>query len=322
MNRKTITKEECAHHRDRMCKVTTTGNIMEIKEISKLNCKQTIQRLNKDEGVVLSTGEKIQYNHADDRSGNTKYMAKSMKNLRDLINANTENTDNCLFATFTYAENMTDTKRLYEDKKNFYKRFRYYCEQKGYPRPEYISAAEPQGRGAWHTHDIMIFPGKAPFIPNAELAELWGFGFVTVKKLDNVDNVGAYLTAYLCDIPVEEAERCGINAADYSVKEVDSELGSKQKKKILKGARLSLYPSGMNFYRCSRGVKRPKVEWMPVEKANKKASAATLTYEKYIRIFDDEFSSDISYRYFNLIRGNRQDVNTSVCTKGEVENGD
>ena len=308
MKREVITKEECKNHKDRICKVTTTGNIVEIMEISALNRKQTVQRLNKDEAVVLSTGEKIQLNHADDRSGNVKNMRKSMKNLRDLINANITDTGNCLFITLTYAENMTDEKRLYDDMRKFLQRLKYYCKVNGLLIPEYIAVVEPQGRGAWHVHLFLLFPEKAPFVPSIKLAELWGFGFVKIEKIDNVDNVGAYLTAYLCNLPLEEAEQNGIDPSDYRMIEceVESELGVKQKKKILKGARLSMYPAGMNFYRCSRGVKRPEVEWMTVDKANKKASAGTLTYEKYIRISEDEFLSDISYRYFNALRGNSQ----------------
>ena len=44
--------------------------------------------------------------------------------------------------------------------------------------------------------------------------------------------------------------------------ETEDECGVKQKKAIVKGARLHLYHSGFNLYRCSRGVKRPEVEEM------------------------------------------------------------
>ena len=47
----------------------------------------------------------------------------------------------------TYAENMTDTRQLYEDYFRFWKRFTYWCKKNGHTKPEYITVQEPQGRG-------------------------------------------------------------------------------------------------------------------------------------------------------------------------------
>ena len=105
--------------------------------------------------------------------------------------------NNVRWITLTYAENMTDTDRLYFDFKDFNKRFQYYCKINGYSKPEYIVMMEPQGRGAWHCHLLYIWDCKAPYVANKTLRDLWGHGFVKIKKLDNCDNVGAYLTAYL-----------------------------------------------------------------------------------------------------------------------------
>ncbi|PBG07275.1 hypothetical protein BGU81_25390, partial [Clostridioides difficile] len=43
-------------------------------------------------------------------------------------------------------------------------------------------------------------------IPNSKMSELWKQGFTVTKKLDDVDNVGAYLTAYLGDISLDEVQ--------------------------------------------------------------------------------------------------------------------
>ena len=80
---------------------------------------------------------------------------------------------------------------------------------------EYITAAEPQGRGAWHLHCVFIFAGKAPYMENAVVRDCWKQGFVTVKRLDDVDNVGAYLTAYLGDMELSEASKADM-AVSYS----------------------------------------------------------------------------------------------------------
>ena len=66
--------------------------------------------------------------------------------------------------------------------------------------------------------------------------------------------------------------------------ETEAERGVKQKKAIVKGARLHLYPSGFNLYRCSRGVKRPEVEEMTEGEAQELIGGAQLTYEKTIAV--------------------------------------
>ena len=61
--------------------------------------------------------------------------------------------------------------------------------------------------------------------------------------------------------------------------EAEDEQGHKVKKAVIKGARLHLYPSGFNLYRCSRGVKRPEVLHMTEGEAQQIIGAAPLTYE-------------------------------------------
>ena len=57
---------------------------------------------------------------------------------------------------------------------------------------------------------------------NAVVRDCWKQGFVTVKRLDDVDNVGAYLTAYLGDMELSEASKADM-AVSYSkgIKEVE-----------------------------------------------------------------------------------------------------
>ena len=71
---------------------------------------------------------------------------------------------------------------------------------------EYISVIEPQGRGSFHIHEILIFAKSAVFVPNDKIEQLWGNGFTKTTKIKIVNNIGTYLTAYLCDIPIEQAD--------------------------------------------------------------------------------------------------------------------
>lgn len=316
MNVKRISDDESNALKSGYTKVTTCGNIIELMALEHKNTSNPIVKLSNDYYVLASdydksTGEVIgeikEYVHTENRAENAKGLAHSMKVCRDIINCNCSVVENVRWMTFTYAENMTDPQRLYTDRKAFWMRVKRWHKEKNLPTPEYIAVAEPQGRGAWHLHELWIYPIKAPYLPNNEIARLWKHGFVTVKKLENCDNVGAYVTAYLCDVPLDE---CEATYATTAIKEVEilQDDGTKIKKKYVKGARLNLYPSGMNFYRTSRGVRKPNVEWMNTKQAKEKVSAATKTFSKDIRIeTDNGFTQDISYEYYNSVRGSRQD---------------
>lgn len=306
-----VIKPEDVGYTDAPIKVTTCGNVIETMSMSKVNRKGSAIINLGDYKYVLPgeidnvtgeiTGEIKEFNRTDNRSENLNGLAKSMKAVRDLINCNVVDPSCVRWVTLTYAENMTDTKRLYTDTDKFIKRLKYYHNKNGLEDFEYIHIVEPQGRGAWHIHGLWIYKNKAPYLPNNDIADLWQHGFVTVKKLDEVDNVGAYITAYLCDVPVEEYEGTA-QPKQIKTVEVENEDGKKVKKKYVKGGRLHLYPSKMNFYRTSRGVKRPTVEWMKREQAKEKVKAGTLTYSKAIRLSDgDEFTSEILYEYYNTV---------------------
>lgn len=203
------------NEKDIVC-VKEMGNVIEITYLQHKNNGATIKKIDNDNYVVLSTGELKQANHISSRADNKAQVSQSLKRLRDYINVNVIDVNKCKWITLTYKENMTDTKRLYKDFEKFIKRFKY-----KYGHIEYIVACEPQGRGAWHLHCIIIFDNTAPFIPNNEIAKLWQQGFTKTTKLDNIDNIGAYLTAYLGDMEYEEFIKSGVDFKCVTFKEVN-----------------------------------------------------------------------------------------------------
>ena len=259
--------------------------------------------------VICATGDVKDIEHHATRKDNKKGLYKTFANARAVINANVTDVSKVRWCTLTYAENMTDPKRLYKDFHDFNLRFQYYCKTHGYSKPEYIVMMEPQGRGAWHAHLLYIWQDqKAPYISNQDFREMWGHGFVRIKKLDNVDNVGAYLTAYLGDMEIDEMDLSKAVGKQCKVVEVEDEDGKKVKKAIIKGARLDLYPANFNMLRCSRGVKRPVAEMMSQEEASKKVSAATKTFESAVKLIDREndFETVIIREQYNKVRGKNQ----------------
>lgn len=274
-------------------KCTECGDITEFVLLARSPAPIPVKRVSKDHFQIIGddTGEVFEYQHAADKSGSVASVRRTLANLRSIINTNCVNAEFLRWVTLTYAENMTDTVQLYTDIKNFRARFRRYCKSHNLPIPEVITVIEPQGRGAWHAHEIWIYTEKAPYIDNnAVLAPLWSHGFTKIKAVHGVDNLGAYFSAYLADIPLDEFQREQSDTSTYTVKYndvSDDDSGEKTRKAFVKGARLRLYPSEMNIYRCSRGIKKPVVSQLTYsEYEKKKASVGALTFSHSSVVID------------------------------------
>jgi len=191
-----------------------------------------------------------------------------------IVNANFSGKSNELFITLTYAENMQDIKQVCRDYEVFYKKLKRKYKDYGF---EYVSVPEPQSRGAWHLHVLLKAMNKEYlYIPNDEIETLWSHGFTKTERLNQVDNVGAYVSAYLTDLYNENT-------------------GAKAK-----GARLYLYPAGMNLYRCSRGIKRAEI----VE-GNLHIDDKYKVYEKQFEITqNDEVVNVVTIKQYNMKRAN------------------
>jgi len=282
--------------------VKRCGNVMEVRYMRSATAGGVIEKLNADMYVDKRTGEVKEFTHAATRWESKANVAQSLRKLRDLINANLTVPEKALWVTLTYAENMTNATRLYEDFRRFWQRFRYHLDKQGHPSAEYITAAEPQARGAWHLHGLFLFPERAPFIPNQEIARIWSHGFTKTKSLQGIENPGLYLTAYLGDMELTEAISARATKGRIAEVDITNEQGKVQKKAIIKGARLRLYPPGFNLYRASRGVKRPEV-WQTTEaEAQEVIGGAPLTYEKTIAITDEagKVKNIINYRQYDI----------------------
>lgn len=286
--------------------VKRAGNITEITYVSRRSKGGTTRKISKDEYVDIRDGQVKQFAHQERRSDDLKSVSRSMKQGRDMINANVTEPSQWRWITLTYAENMTDHKKAYNDIKNFFRKL-----SKFYDFDRYIICLEPQGRGAWHGHLLLGFPHEAPFIPNESISNIWGHGFVKVRKLDDVDNVGAYLTAYLADVPLDEATE-DTHDKSCRVKEIDTtdENGKPVKKRVLKGARLSMYPAGMHIFRWSRNCVKPSVKQCRASTAEKLVDELTMTYESTKRITDTDtgFQTLINYRAYNSRRKGNDEV--------------
>lgn len=277
-------------------RIKEMGNIVDIMYSEKTSHGGYITKLNKEKYKINRTGEVLEFQHNNARKDDIESIAKSLVRLRDYLNTNITDTTNCRWLTLTYAENMTNPQKLKNDFKNFNKR----CREK-YGHYEYIAAAEPQGRGAWHLHIVVIFSHRAPFMANKDIASCWKQGFVTVRKLDDIDNVGVYLTAYLGDMELSEYQSAYPNMPFGEVKEI---VSGKEHKYFVKGARLSMYPSGFHLYRCSKGIKSPKISRDSYENARHALGDLEPTYRHSIFISDKDsgFENTITHEFYNRKR--------------------
>jgi len=114
---------------------------------------------------------------------------RAKSNIRRLISANI--TPNMKFVTLTFANtddlNITDPKSTYFVYKNFMRRLFL-----KYGKRVFVTVPELQKRGAVHYHLLI----DLPYIKNDELAELWRYGFIKIKKVHDPEKAPWYLAKY------------------------------------------------------------------------------------------------------------------------------
>lgn len=268
---------------DSLVTVTFMGKVTELQYMSHYNNKARTEKLSEDEYLVLSTGEIKEYEKQKTGTKNETInsVRKTMRRIRLLVQTNVTDIKKVRWVTLTYKENMTDTKRLYEDFRKFNQKLTYHLKSCNKEKPEYIAIAEPQNRGAWHLHILYIWNRQsAPYLNNYELSKMWGYGFTKVKGLHDSDNIASYLQCYLTDLEIPEEVK-GYFTDD--LKEVTSDG---KKKSIVKGARLNLYPANFNIIRHSKNIKYPIRETMPLNEALEIVADKTLRYRTTFELSD------------------------------------
>lgn len=282
----------------KLVKLVDMDGIYDVITMDHIKWKMKVTKLDKDHYRCDNTGEVKEYVKTENRSEGQHSVKRTLKKIRYLVNKNFRGRKNELFVTLTYAENMTDPKILYQDFKKFIMRLKY-----KYGDVDYINVIEPQGRGAWHCHVLMIFrEHKKIYVPNDEMRSLWGQGFVKVNALSKdgeaVTNIGAYLSSYLADIEINDPM---VKEAALSG-EVKTVIVDGQEKKYLKGGRLPLYPTGINIYRKSRGIIEPTIKWTPYRQVKKITRYREPDYFKKIDMIDDngKMVNSVYYESYNL----------------------
>ena len=233
--------------------MTIAGNVVDLIQTARPPRAFRVEWLDADTYVDLRTGEICEASHSETRGDRMSIpeMRRTLRRMRGLINANWRGENNELLVTLTYSENMQDQRKLATDLDRFNKRMK-----RKLGHVKYLAAVEPQARGAWHTHILIKqLTSYYTYWPHEEVAEIWPHGeIIDVQRLKAVDNVGAYLSAYLSNMPADEAEAA-------APREILREAGSETLPKgVVKGARLKMYPRGMHLYRASQNLEKPIIK--------------------------------------------------------------
>ena len=234
------------------------------------------------------------------RTDNIATLKKSFKRNRDIINCNFTGADNELFVTLTYADRARgkDIKSVNADFDRFVKRIK----RKTHVNTAslvWFSALEPQADGTWHLHCLLKWKDrKRIFIANAKLAKLWGCGFTKTSAIENVTNIGAYLTAYLTNVVVDSTE-------ENKMKE-STTWTANHEHMVEKGGRLGYYRAFTHVGRHSRNCKQPQTFYMSADQLNQMVAVegwqctGAKSYDLLIpRINQDDFGISVKQKYYH-----------------------
>jgi len=123
-------------------------------------------------------------------------VKRSRTKIRRLVNCNE---DLVKFITLTFRYESVDLGESNIIFMNFVKRvkrkfpdFKYLCVPEFQRDKDFYGRVKPNG-GSVHYHLL----SNLPYIDSKSLEVMWGQGFIKIKKINNIDNVGAYICKYL-----------------------------------------------------------------------------------------------------------------------------
>ena len=228
-------------------KVIVSGDIIEVYEYS----VPILEGF--DNSRSKGKGRRCKADEAEQMRNRELVLQRARRDIRRLVNCNIGEFSK--FVTLTFRENITDLKVAnYE-----WKKFKQRLETKIGYKLQYLVVIEFQKRGAIHYHILMF---NAPYIKNNKLQEIWGNGYVKINRIDNVDNVGAYVCKYI-------------------TKDNDDD-------------RLA----GQKMYFASRGLKKP-TEIRNAERVESLVAVLPSSTCVYKAVFENEYNT-ISYKQYNL----------------------
>lgn len=139
-------------------------------------------------------GERTDEEKEENRS---KVMSRAQRDLRRIVNSNFGQYGEeftAKFVTLTFREDITDLESANAEFKKFIMRLNYFMFKSKKANIKYSGVPQFTKKGRVHYHVIFY---NLPYVKWYKLEEIWGQGFVRINKIDNCDNVGAYVSKYM-----------------------------------------------------------------------------------------------------------------------------
>lgn len=163
-------------------KVVIAGNTVEVSKYA--NPVLEGYKEHKRDKTKVKGGEQNENNKKANRDRSAK---RALKNLSQTIDSNYIKGQS-KFLTLTFEENIDDHEKANREFRNFVKRFNGYLQYS----LKYTTVIEYQERGAIHFH--VIFYNLKKMVRIEKYNELWGKGAIHVKRINQIKNIGSYMT--------------------------------------------------------------------------------------------------------------------------------
>ena len=255
-------------------KIIKSGDVLEIYEYSEGYIKGYTLTEYEINNRKINNRTRTESNSDDTDSSRERSLKRAKANLRRLINANHGQYGDQFtskFLTLTFKENIQDIKQANYEFTKFIKRLNYHCFGTKKANIKYTCVIEFQERGAIHYHVIIY---NIPYIKASEISNIWGNGFIKINKIDDIDNVGAYVAEYL-----GQAEKGqGHDIEDDRLR-------------------------GQKSYFSSKGLFKP-IEITDKKVVEQVAAALPEDFLTYSATYDNEHLGNITYKQYNLKKMN------------------
>lgn len=190
-------------------------------------------------------------------------LNRARTNLRRTVNSNVNQYGReftAKFLTLTFREHIQDLTTANYEFKKFMKRLNYYMYGTKKANIKYSAVPEFTQAGRVHYHIVFY---NLPYVKANDVASVWGNGHIKINKIDDIDNVGAYICKYI----TKESS--------------DPRL------------------EGNKCYFGSRGLLKP-LEITDKKKVDALSEALPVNNLVYSSSFENEYLGDISYKQYNL----------------------
>jgi hypothetical protein len=180
-------------------KLIIAGNIVQAYEYEKVRCRSVIGK------TICRPKMRFPEKGRTSDKDKIRNLHRAQTRCSRLINANATGYD--LFVTLTVgnADFGSDLVRMNHEFGLCIKRLEYDL-NKGKPKKDWIKVKyiavpeiqwkrfEKYGVKVWHFHVVLFGLG---YIDNKKLSRIWKHGFVRINRINKVDNLGVYVTAYM-----------------------------------------------------------------------------------------------------------------------------